>query len=174
MAKDFMPWVTVFGFLGVVLVLGAVLKRIFEPSATSKGKVAPDDLAEARTKAVEIVKAYGKVLENQPATYRSVSELPYSKKHISDAFKLCMLTEPDPQVNGALKAGYLALADFQELSGEEAKAVKEWDILTDDPSTVDRASLSKTLSILESLNARKAAENERRAAFIENLAGVTT
>jgi hypothetical protein len=70
-----------------------------------------------------IVHAYGAVLQETTATgvIRDIRSLPYSKYQIKEALQYALRITSDPSIREHLKAAYISLSDFQELSDEQSK-----------------------------------------------------
>ena len=75
----------------------------------------------------EIITAYGAVLA-EPTTIgvRDLRLLPYSKDDIKAALRLAFSVTDDAGMRDALKAGYISLADFQQLTEREARSLQLW------------------------------------------------
>jgi hypothetical protein len=70
---------------------------------------------------VQIVQAYGKVLETSAPVSGTVSDtnkLPFPKQQIKNAIVAALLSTDDPQMKEYLKVGYIQLSDWQEDVGE--------------------------------------------------------
>ncbi len=94
---------------------------------------------EGEAKPLEIVSAYGSVLEQREKFGVAVplSLLPFSKAQIKAAIKTAISTTHEPESWEGLKAGYIALADF--IPDHMAEVVNEnWQEAADAECDTDR------------------------------------
>jgi len=114
------------------------------PLTCYEGKMRPTDVE-------EIVTAYGAALAEPTALgiVRDVRSLPRSKEDIKTALKTALEVTADVAMRESLKAGYISLADFQQLSDNEVRALQLWN------SALSRTDLGTT-----ELVTRLAAEGE--------------
>ncbi len=78
--------------------------------------------------AEKIVKAYGAVLAEPTALgiVRDARSLPHPKETIKDALKFALNATTDAAMREHLKAAYICLGDFQQLSDSEVRALQVW------------------------------------------------
>lgn len=83
-----------------------------------------------------ILTDYGAVLAQPSAlgVIRDVRSLPNSKSAIKTALKLALSVASDPNTRDQLKVAYVWLADFQLLTEEEARALRQWNGATTKPN----------------------------------------
>ena len=62
--------------------------------------------------------------------------LPNSKSAIKAALKLALNVATDPNTRDHLKVAYICLADFQPLTEEETRALRQWNGATTKPNLV--------------------------------------
>lgn len=70
--------------------------------------------------AEKIIKAYGAAVMSKKDLYADVSELPYPKVKIKEAFLIGIVATQDEKARTLLRNGYVTLADWQEGIGPGA------------------------------------------------------
>jgi hypothetical protein len=75
-----------------------------------------------------IVHDYGAVLEEKTAlgVIRDVHSLPHPKNKIKDALRFALGVTKDKLMREHLRAAYISLSDFQELSDAQVGALQKW------------------------------------------------
>ena len=78
--------------------------------------------------AQRIVQDYGAVLEERTAmgVIRDINSLPRPKVQIKEALIFALRATADRLMREHLKVAYISLADFQELSDGQVKALQGW------------------------------------------------
>ena len=123
-----------------------------------------------------IVNAYGAVLAEGTAIglVRDINSLPYSKDEIKRALKFALNVTTDKGMQERLRTGYVSLADFQQLSDAEVRALQEWNnaLAQSQTSALDQLRIAKTVSAaagdVTAIQRRIAAEAE---SLMEELRG---
>ena len=123
-----------------------------------------------------IVNAYGAVLAEGTAigNVRDINSLPYSKDEIKRALKFALNVTTDKGMRESLRTGYVSLADFQQLSDAEVRALQEWNnaLAQSQTSALDQLTIAKTVSAaagdVTAIQRRIAAEAE---SLMEELRG---
>lgn len=77
-----------------------------------------------KTKRIEIISAYGKVLEECPSPLRRESDLPFSKELISEAIVRELTENPDSELLTHLEIAYVELASF--LPNDEFNVIEDF------------------------------------------------
>lgn len=79
-------------------------------------------------KAEDIINAYGAVMMRKPTMVCDERDLPFSKAEIKEAIRVCLrLVGSDTDSADQLRAGYIALADYQPLTSQERAVVARYD-----------------------------------------------
>ena len=126
----------------------------------------------------QVVDAYAAVLAEDGGSdlTKDVSSLPYSKPQIKSALLIALASEGDPTANGQLRNGFMALADFQDLSDEQIAALQRYDkLLQRDEFDLTTAQLhaaaveiGQLSEVVRPIQARCAAEAEKLAAELRS------
>lgn len=87
-----------------------------------------------------IVADYGAVLAEPSGlgVVRDLSSLPHPKSDIKAALKIALGTTKDATMHEHLKVAYVSLADFQELTEIELRALHLWNSALSSPTMTDR------------------------------------
>ena len=85
-----------------------------------------------------ILTDYGAVLAEPSAlgAIRDLRSLSNSKSAIKAALKVALSVATDPNTRDHLKVAYICLADFQPLTEEETRALRQWNGATTKPNLV--------------------------------------
>ena len=116
------PW----GLMLVTLGVYTALKSISATMVATRLENQEQTSESADTDFVNIVQAYGKILETSvpvPGTVADASKLPYPKQQIKEAIVAALRSTDDPQMKEYLKVGYIQLSDWQEGVGETNQGI---------------------------------------------------
>ena len=107
------PWGVIFVAFGFYTALKSISATMVVAKLENRDQTSesPD------TNFVNIVQAYGKILETSapvPGTVADASKLPYPKQQIKEAIVVALCSTDDPQIKEHLKVGYIQLSDWQE------------------------------------------------------------
>jgi hypothetical protein len=111
-----------------------------------------------------IVTAYGAALAEPTAMGlpRDARSLPYTKTDIKVALLIALRATTDPAMRNSLEAAFVSLADFQELSDDEVRALQLWDQALS--SRADESVIEKVTAQAELVTAvRRRIADEARA-----------